>query len=77
MARASISFPPGSHSPDKSATKSPFRKLHLWTGFNHHHHQQMNEISNDDRDIPGGPMVKTVLPKLGAGGGGRRGGGEG
>lgn len=26
----------------------------------------MNEISNDDRDVPGGPMVRTVLPKLGA-----------
>lgn len=72
MVRASVSFPPGSHSPDKSATKSPFRKVHLWTGFNHHQ-QQMNEISNDDRDVPGGPMVRTVLPKLGAGGGGRRG----
>ena len=37
----------------------------------------MNGISNDYRDFPGGPMVKTVLPKLGAGGGGRRGGGGG
>lgn len=37
----------------------------------------MNEISNDDRDVPGGPMVRTVLPKLGAGGGGRWGSGGG